>query len=200
MGGQFESTELVALAFLRERRLDHQHFVHQDSNAPAVYLVIIEAPLSNLRADVIQSATEGLSLPVSLDGPPEISDLEQLSKTNNVLRLQVAMHDAIPMQVIDAIEDLYQILGSLILSKGASSQYLLVQIMEAVLHDQEDFFPPDVVAVSRQDVGMLAVEVYLHLLNEEIHLDLILLEGLECDEDVVDVGHREDDLSRLALA
>lgn len=76
MSGQFESTELITLAFLREGRLDHQHLVHQNPNTPTVYLVIIEAPLSNLRADVVQSATKCLPLPISLDGPSKISDLQ----------------------------------------------------------------------------------------------------------------------------
>lgn len=58
------------------------------------------------------------------------------------------MHDAIPMQVIDAIEDLDQVLGSFVLIKGASPQYLLIKIVKAVLHDKEDLISANVVAVS----------------------------------------------------
>lgn len=56
------------------------------------------------------------------------------------------------------------------------------------------------ITVSRQDVGMLAVEMYLHLFDQELLFDFIFLEGFECDKDVVDIGYRKDDLSCLALA
>lgn len=72
--------------------------------------------------------------------------------------------------------------------------------MEAVLHDKKDLIPTDVVAVSGQDVGMLAVEMYLHLFNKELQLDFILLEGFERHKDVVNIGYRKNDLSSLTLA
>lgn len=71
--------------------------------------------------------------------------------------------------------------------------------MEAVLHDKKDLVSTDVVTVSRQYVGMLAVEMYLHLFDEELQLDLIFLEGFKCDKDVVHIGYRKNDLPCLAL-
>ena len=99
------------------------------------------------------------------------------------------MHDAIPMQVIDAIKYLYEVFGSFILIEWASPQYLLVKVMEAVLHNKKNLIPTDMVTISGQYVGMLAVEMYLHLFDEELQLDLIFLEGFECDDDMIDIGY-----------
>lgn len=83
---------------------------------------------------------------------------------------------------------------------GGVSHYSVIEIALPHLHDEVDFLPADVVAISRQNIGMLAIQVYLHLIDEELQLELALPKGLDrCDQSRV-VGYRLDDISRLAFA
>ena len=109
------------------------------------------------------------------------------------------MDDSVAMQVLDACKNLGYVLGCLFLGEGPPLKYLLVEVAVAVLHNEVDLIPADVVAVGGEDVGMEAVEVDLHLVDQVVHLDLVLSEGLNGHQHPIDVGLGQDDVPRLAL-
>lgn len=76
----------------------------------------------------------------------------------------------------------------------------MVEITEAEFHDEIGLVLANMISVGREDVGMATVKVYLKLVDEVIELDFILLEAFDGDEDTIDVGDCQDDISSLAFA
>ena len=109
------------------------------------------------------------------------------------------MNYAISMQVLNPCENLGDILGSFFLRKGPSLQNLFIKVAEAKLHHKIDLIPSNVIAIGWQDIGMEAVEVYLHLVDQVLDLYLLLFESFDGNYHPIDVGLGKDDLTSLAL-
>lgn len=67
------------------------------------------------------------------------------------------MHDTVSVEILYTANYLNQIFCSLFLIKRASPQNLLIEIMEAVFHNQKHLISSYMVPIGRKDIRMLAI-------------------------------------------
>ena len=84
-----------------------ENFVEQDASAPHVDFVRLELPQDDFRGHVFFRAAEGvLDLRIG-DAGAEVCQLgHPVARQQDVLRLDVAVDNALPVQIVDAVQDL----------------------------------------------------------------------------------------------
>lgn len=119
MLGEHDLAKVITMSFLGKGRLNCKHFIHENSHAPTVNLIIVVVPLSHFRRDVVEGAAESAALLISFDGPPEVGDFEVVTQTDDVLRFEVPMNDSVPVQILYSGENLLDVVGSFVFRKGS---------------------------------------------------------------------------------
>lgn len=107
------------MPFLGKGRLNCKHFIHENSHAPTVNLIIVVVPLCHFRRDVVEGAAESAPLLISFDGPPEVGDFEVVTQADDVLGFEVTMDDSVSVQILYSGEDLFDVVGSFFFGKGS---------------------------------------------------------------------------------
>lgn len=89
-----------------ERTPSHHQFIGQDSQGPIVRLFIITLPAGHFWGNIVQSAAEGISLLIELDGPSEVCDFVDSVLLQNVFEFQVSVQNALFLQVEQSLDEI----------------------------------------------------------------------------------------------
>lgn len=84
-----------------------------------------------------------------MDRPTEISYLETIPKTNDVLRFDISMHYTRFMKIGDSCSHLIDKMTHNCLIIGRISDYSVIEVALTHFHDEIDIFPAYVIAISR---------------------------------------------------
>mmetsp|Transcript_49103 Transcript_49103/g.153736 ORF Transcript_49103/g.153736 Transcript_49103/m.153736 type:complete len:346 (-) Transcript_49103:119-1156(-) len=165
---------------------DH-HFVKENPQTPDVQGVVVATTLDHLRGQVVESPAEGRAEVARNGTPAKVGDLEHVFVVDEeVLRLQVAVHDALGVQVAEAPCDLHKVVLGHVFCESATSaspQQLVQLALRAVLQQQIHCIGILKVLVEPQHILVLEVPLNLHFslhLVDQVSLDhLYLPHGLE---------------------
>jgi hypothetical protein len=74
---------------------------------------------------------------VSVRASAEVEDFDAGLRQHDVRRLQIAVHDAVPMRVLERVDDVDRVLKQLLDRQRSGEQALAERLTLDVLHDQE---------------------------------------------------------------
>ncbi|KAH9831296.1 cercosporin toxin biosynthesis protein, partial [Teratosphaeria destructans] len=163
--------------------------------------------LDHLRREVIQRAAHGVAPVVGrVHRPAEIGDLDlAVQADEDVLGLDVAVHDVLAVQVAQRARHLRDVLRGLPLREALGLAQVLVQLALArELEDQEDALGVVEVAVQAQDVGVREVGLDLDLASDLLlhfaGLQLGFVQDFEGADEVRGAFARQVDPAEFAFA
>ena len=115
-------------------------------------------PLAELRGKLLDGR---------IDSPAEIAYLENIEAVEDVFRLDVAVDDAVAVEVADAAGDLAEIVAGLVLMEKLFGSNLLEEAAAGrQLQDEVDLFSVCKEPVHLQHVRVVGVQLDLDLLDE----------------------------------
>ena len=164
-----------------ERRLAHKELISQHAQTPEIDLlavkVVTSARLDHLGGQVVQRPTHGLSAVVGrVHTPTEIGDLDlPVDADEDVLWLDVAVHDVLTVQVLERRGHLRDVLRRLPFRESPFFPQMLVQLALArEFEDQKDTLTIVEMPVEPEDVGVPEVGLNLDF-TADLFLDFALL-------------------------
>jgi hypothetical protein len=98
--------------FTRKRGLTCQHFIHENSNAPAIDFIVVSLPAGDFWRKIVKSPTKSASRSLRDDRPTKIGNFKIVAETNDILRFDVSMHDSKTMKICHSRSNLLKIKGS----------------------------------------------------------------------------------------
>ena len=165
-----------------ERRLAAQELIREHAQAPQVdglaVEVLLAAGLDHLRGQVVEGAAHGVAAVVGrVHAPAEVRDLDlAVDADQDVLGLDIAVHDVLLMQIFQGGGHLRDVLRGLPLWEARLLAQVLVQLAAArELENEEDAFAVVEVPEQAQDVGVAQVALDLDL-APDLLLDFALLQ------------------------
>lgn len=173
-----------------EGRLADKELVCQDTQTPQIdflgVVVVLGCALEHLRGQVVEGSAHSVAAVVGrVDGPAEIRDFDLAMYTDqDVLWLDVAVHDVLLVEVLERRGHLRNVLGSLPFWKALLAAEMLVEFAFACkFENQEDALRVVKVAEEAQNVGVgemrLDFDFAADLLLDFALLDLRLVEDFQ---------------------
>lgn len=167
-----------------------QELVGQDTQAPEVNLFVVKvfgrARFNHLWREVIEGTAHGLSSAVGgMHTPAKVGNLEFAMDTDqNILGLDVAVNDVLPVQITQGRRHLGNVLGRLPLGEAVFFAQVFIELsLAGKLEDQKDALAIVKVAKELENVGMAQVGLDLnlaaHLLLYAAVLNLALVQHLQ---------------------
>mmetsp|Transcript_107214 Transcript_107214/g.303206 ORF Transcript_107214/g.303206 Transcript_107214/m.303206 type:complete len:205 (-) Transcript_107214:141-755(-) len=170
-----------------ERGPAHDHLVQEHAQAPDVQGVVVALALDHFRRKVVEGAAECCPRDAGDGAPAEVRYLEHIIVGDEeVLRLQIPVHNRLTMQVLETARDLHEVVPRSGLEEAptlARPQQLVQLTLGAVLEQQVHRLGVLKVPVEPEHVlvlqGPLHLDLALDLVDEVALNDLDLLHRLQ---------------------
>lgn len=180
-----------------EGRLSVQHLKQKDPQTPNVHLLVVGLVVDKLWSHVLAGPAEALPRlsPDDFLGPAEVADFDiEVLVEQNVLGLQVSVHDCALVQVLNALANLREESKSQFLAHSFSGVDVEVEIPLAdVLQDNVDEVAVVEGLYERDDVFVSQILVNLYFLNDVdfvFGLERLDVDFLDCEHFLVRSSHR----------
>lgn len=194
-----------------ERRFSNQELVCQHAQRPQVNFlrvpVLLASGLDHLWRQVVQGSAHGVAAIVGrVHAPAKIADFDlAVDADQNVLGLDVAVHDVLLMQVLERAGHLRDVLRGLPFRELAGFAQVLVQLSFAgELEDEEDALAVVEVAVQAQAVRVRQVRLDFdfaaHLLLDFSLLQFGFVQDFQCADEAGGALAGEVDAAEFAFS